>query len=172
AEAAEASRRNAEASQPGAEAADSAKAEESQKQEKASQVATVTPEEEPIHVTGKEVLEKAEAFLGAPYRYGGTTPKGVDCSGLIYSVFRDFGIALPRTTAHQSEFGTHVRKNQLQPGDLIFFRTTAGAHATHVGIYAGNGRFIHASPGADAVKFDRLDSKYFRRRYGGARRVL
>jgi len=133
---------------------------------------SATIETEAVQITGEDLVQKAESFLGAPYRYGGTTEKGVDCSGLVYSVFRDFGIALPRTTTRQSEFGTAVTPDQLEIGDLVFFRTTAGPHPTHVGIYAGKGRFIHASTTARRVKSARLDSKYFRRRYGGARRAL
>ncbi len=98
--------------------------------------------------------------------------RGLDCSGLVYTVFRDFGIALPRTSRDQSAFGARVGREQLQPGDLVFFHTGVGAKVTHVGIYAGGGEFIHASTRSRRVKFDRLDNKYFDNRYVSARRVL
>ncbi|MCH7548898.1 MAG: C40 family peptidase [Candidatus Krumholzibacteriota bacterium] len=133
---------------------------------------SVTIENTAVSVEGRDVVQRAEAFLGAPYRYGGTSVKGLDCSGLVYTVFRDFGIAVPRTSRDQSGFGTKIARGNLQAGDLVFFHTGRGSRVTHVGIYAGRGEFIHASTRSRRVKFDRLDNKYFRNRYVSARRVL
>jgi cell wall-associated NlpC family hydrolase len=133
---------------------------------------SVTIEDESVSVRGKDVVERAEEFLGAPYRFGGTTPRGVDCSGLVYSVYRDFGIALPRRSSDQAQFGARIGRSELQPGDLVFFTTGRSSAISHVGIYAGRGEFIHASTRSRRVKFDRLDNKYFRARYVSARRVL
>lgn len=132
----------------------------------------VTIENRTVELEGNEVVERAERFLGTPYRMGGTTEKGLDCSGLVYTVYQDFGIALPRTSQDQSQFGQKVGKGDLSSGDLVFFRTGKGSKVTHVGIYAGKGEFIHASTRSKRVKYDRLDNKYFKNRYVTARRVM
>jgi cell wall-associated NlpC family hydrolase len=119
---------------------------------------------------GEQVVRKAADYLGTPYRNGGTTPKGVDCSGLTYTVFQSFGVRLPRTSRDQARAGAPVSRQDLEAGDLIFFGS--GSNVSHVGIYAGDGEFIHASTRSRAVRFDRLDNKYFRKRYITARRYL
>jgi murein DD-endopeptidase len=119
---------------------------------------------------GNEVVERAEEYLGAPYRSGGTSTNGVDCSGLTYSVYRSVGVNLPRSSDEQVRVGEPVAREALAPGDLIFFGSTS--NVSHVGIYAGDGEFIHASTRARSVRFDRLDTTYFRDRYLTARRVL
>jgi cell wall-associated NlpC family hydrolase len=96
----------------------------------------------------------------------------MDCSGLVFNVYRTFGIALPRTSRAQARFGRKVSRSDLRPGDLIFFDTSGGRGVSHVGIYAGRGEFIHASTRSRRVKFDRLDNRYFKNRYVVARRVL
>ncbi|HEX5133249.1 MAG TPA: C40 family peptidase [Candidatus Krumholzibacteria bacterium] len=123
-----------------------------------------------VDARGNEIVKRAEDYLGTPYRNGGTTSKGVDCSGLTFSVFRSFGIQLPRASRDQARVGDPVPRNELAEGDLIFFGS--GDTVSHVGIYAGGGEFIHASTRARSVRFDRLDNKYFRNRYITARRVL
>lgn len=133
---------------------------------------TATVDQRAETVTGRMVVQKAQAYLGAPYRYGGSTRSGVDCSGLVFTVFKQFGIALPRTSYGQSSFGVPISKSSLAPGDLVFFHTGHGSKVTHVGIYSGRGEFIHASTRSRRVKYDRLDNKYFRTRYVTARRVL
>jgi cell wall-associated NlpC family hydrolase len=132
----------------------------------------VTVGERSVSVGGGDIVDRAEDFLGTPYRTGGTTSRGVDCSGLVFSVYRAFGIALPRTSRAQSRFGAQVNRSDLRPGDLVFFDTSGGRGVSHVGIYAGRGEFIHASTRARRVRFDRLDNKYFKRRFVVARRVL
>lgn len=124
-----------------------------------------------VDVSGNDIVDHARRYVGAPYRMGGTSARGIDCSGLVFSVFRDFGIALPRTSSAQAGFGRRVDRSELRPGDLIFFNTT-GSGVSHVGIYSGRGEFIHASTRARRVRFDRLDNKYFRKRFVVARRVL
>jgi cell wall-associated NlpC family hydrolase len=123
-------------------------------------------------VDGNEVVAEAKKYLGVPYRNGGTTTNGLDCSGLVVTVYKNFGVALPRTSHDQSNFGTKVGRSQLEPGDLVFFRTAGTTRISHVGIYSGGGEFIHASTRSKRVKYDRLDNKYFRKRYATARRVL
>jgi cell wall-associated NlpC family hydrolase len=120
--------------------------------------------------TGKAAVKMAQDFIGAPYRSGGTTTNGVDCSGLTFAVYRQLGVKLPRTSAAQARSGNHIDQGDLQAGDLVFFRI--GSSINHVGIYADDGEFIHASTRARGVRFDRLDNKYFRNRYVGARRVV
>jgi cell wall-associated NlpC family hydrolase len=116
------------------------------------------------------VLELAREYLGTPYRYGGSTRKGMDCSGLVLRVFERAGQDLPRTSASQFKVGQRVAASDLMPGDLVFFANGSG-RVNHVGIYAGGRRFIHASTGKRVVRYDSLDSNYFRSHYAGARRV-
>jgi cell wall-associated NlpC family hydrolase len=119
---------------------------------------------------GKQAVKFAEEFIGTPYRSGGTTSNGVDCSGLTFSVYRRVGVRLPRTSDEQARTGSHIDRNDLRAGDLVFFGR--GSNVTHVGIYNHNGEFIHASTRAHSVRYDSLDTKYFSDRYIGARRVL
>jgi len=120
--------------------------------------------------TGKAVVKVAEEFIGAPYRNGGTTTDGVDCSGLAFAAYRRVGVRLPRTSDAMARAGQHVDRDDLRAGDLVFFGR--GSNVTHVGIYSDDGEFIHASTRARSVRYDRLDNKYFSHRYLGARRVL
>jgi cell wall-associated NlpC family hydrolase len=119
---------------------------------------------------GKQAVKVAEEFIGTPYRSGGTTTDGVDCSGLTFSVYRRIGIRLPRSSDEQARAGSHIDRDDLRPGDLVFFGK--GSNVTHVGIYNEDGEFIHASTRAHSVRYDNIDNKYFRSRYIGARRVL
>lgn len=100
---------------------------------------------------GNAIVRAAEHFLGVPYVWGGESPKGFDCSGLVQYVFRQFGITTPRVSEAQFQAGRHVNPGAMQPGDLIFFREPGG-DVGHVGIYAGNGQFVEAPHTGDVVK--------------------
>lgn len=122
-----------------------------------------------------DVQIRAMGLIGAPYRYGGTSPAtGFDCSGLIHYVYREAaGIELPRTTAELSALRTDKPPaNALQPGDLLLFKVKGGRKVNHAGIYVGDGRFVHAPSSGGRVRLERLDDRYWRRGYTGARRVL
>ena len=123
-----------------------------------------------VDEAGAEAVKLAEQYIGTPYRSGGTTTDGVDCSGLTFSVYRQIGVRLPRTSHEQARAGSHIDRDNLRAGDLVFFGS--GSSVTHVGIYANDGEFIHASTRDRSVRYDSLDNKYFRNRYIGARRVL
>ncbi|CUU37575.1 Cell wall-associated hydrolase, NlpC family [Armatimonadetes bacterium DC] len=118
----------------------------------------------------RQLLQKAMAYLGSPYRRGGSSSRGFDCSGFTSYIFRHAGVHLPHHSAAQARVGKPVPRNQLQPGDLVFFRTR-GRRISHVGIYIGNGKFIHASSARGRVRIDSLNSGYYSKRYAGARRV-
>ncbi|WP_371380686.1 C40 family peptidase [Sporomusa aerivorans] len=115
------------------------------------------------------IVRTAERYLKTPYRFGGDTPKGFDCSGFVKFVYDKNGAKLPRTTDAQYLSGQKVVRTKLQPGDLVFFNTYA-AGASHVGIYYGNDKFIHASS-SKGVMISRLDEPYWKPRYLGARRI-
>ncbi|MCS7065199.1 MAG: LysM peptidoglycan-binding domain-containing C40 family peptidase [Fimbriimonadales bacterium] len=121
-------------------------------------------------VTARRVLEIASRYLGRPYRYGGSSSRGFDCSGFALHVYRSVGVNLPHSSSAQARVGKPVPRHQLQPGDLVFFRTR-GRRISHVGIYIGNGKFIHASSARGRVRIDSLNEGYYKRRYAGARRV-
>lgn len=119
---------------------------------------------------GKEVVAKAAQYKGVPYVFGGTTPKGFDCSGYVQYVFKDCKASLPRLADEQALKGVFVTQRQLRPGDLVFF-TTYLPGASHVGIYAGSGKFWSASSSRGVV-LSSLQDDYWKSRYYGARRVL
>ena len=124
-------------------------------------------------VAANAVLMRALSLVGTPYRYGGNTPKGgFDCSGLVNYVFRDAAaIRLPRSSRELAAWqGPRVAPERLAPGDLVFFGSDGTV--THVGIYVGEGRFVHAPSTGGTVRLDHLDGPYWRTRYSGARRVL
>ncbi|HTA66039.1 MAG TPA: C40 family peptidase [Xanthomonadaceae bacterium] len=118
------------------------------------------------------VLIRAIGLVGVPYRRGGNTPDtGFDCSGLVGFVFRDMGnLALPRTARDIAALPVpRIRDNRLAPADLVFF---GDAHVNHVGIYVGQGRFVHAPNVGGTVRLDEINGYYWREHYLGARRVL
>ncbi|AYD39114.1 glycoside hydrolase [Clostridium fermenticellae] len=115
-------------------------------------------------VSSNAVVAYASNFLGTPYEWGGNGPSSFDCSGFTCYVFAHFGVSLPRVASDQQNVGTAVSKDNLQPGDLVFF----GSTAYHVGIYVGNGSYINAPKTGDVVKISSID----RSDYSGARRVL
>lgn len=115
------------------------------------------------------VLRTAEEQLGTPYRFGGTGPQGFDCSGLAQFAYRSAGIAIPRTAAAQRRAAEPVSPGALQPGDLVFFATGRDG-VDHVGIYAGDGRFVHAPASGRVVSFADLDDPWYAARFVGAGR--
>ncbi|HEY6322125.1 MAG TPA: NlpC/P60 family protein [Thermoanaerobaculia bacterium] len=118
----------------------------------------------------KRLVEQAMTYLGTPYRRGGTTRRGVDCSGLVGAVYGEQGLDLPRTAAQQFAEGVAVAASDLRPGDLVFFRDTYKRGISHVGIYIGDGRFLHAAGRRHGVIVSELSRPYYRIRYAGARR--
>jgi cell wall-associated NlpC family hydrolase len=124
-------------------------------------------------INANDILFRAISLVGTPYRYGGNTPQsGFDCSGLVGYVFGDVaGIALPRTARQIGEIhAPKIPRDRLESGDLVLFGT---AHeVTHVGIYVGKGRFVHAPNEGGTVRLDYLDSPYWTDHYTGALRVL
>lgn len=119
-----------------------------------------------------DVLLRALGLVGTPYRHGGNTPAGgFDCSGLVGFVFLDAaGLRLPRSTGGLMDLrAEEVSRTRLRPGDLVLFRPGGGGH---VGIYVGEGRFVHAPSSGGTVRMDRLDTPYWQRAWAGARRVL
>ena len=119
----------------------------------------------------KDIVEKAYTYRGVRYSYGSASRSATDCSGLTTQVYKAAGVALPRTSAAQAKVGQQVSKDGLKKGDLVFFKTNRGTRINHVGIYVGEGKFIHASSGGGKVKVDNLNDGYYDRRYAGGRRV-
>jgi murein DD-endopeptidase len=102
-------------------------------------------------------------MLGAPYRYGGSSPRGFDCSGLVYYAFRETGFRVPRTTGAQLRHSRPVTLSQLLPGDLLFFRQRS-SRVSHVGIYVGNDWFIHAPSRGKRVSYESMQNHYWKSR--------
>ena len=119
---------------------------------------------------GQAIVNTAMKYLGVPYVWGGTSPGGFDCSGLVQYVCNANGISVSRVAADQRNNGTYVSRENLQPGDLVFFaRSGQGIH--HVGIYIGNGNMIHAPQTGDVVKISSINTEYRISQYAGAVRV-
>ncbi|MBM6869061.1 C40 family peptidase [Pseudoflavonifractor phocaeensis] len=121
---------------------------------------------------GDQIVAHAKQFLGTPYVYGGNGPNSFDCSGFTKYVYSHFGVTLNRTATDQLANGTAVSKSELQPGDLVFFRANTTKPVSHVGIYIGNGQFIHASTNTYSVQIDTLSSGYYSRVYVYGRHIL
>ena len=120
-----------------------------------------------------EIVGTAKRFVGTPYRWGGTSPEeGFDCSGLTMVVYQLNGLKLPRSSRQQYGAGIPIRRNELMQGDLVFFATSGGKRISHVGIYVGKGRFIHAPGRGKRIRTDRLTRRYYKARYMGARTYL
>jgi peptidoglycan endopeptidase LytE len=143
-------------------------------------------EEEIVNLTNKPIkpwknndekymlVKVAKSFMGAPYKYGGTTVKGLDCSAYVKKIYDIFDIQLPRTAREQFRVGLKIGKEELGVGDLVFFKTKRYVkYPTHVGIYIGDGSFIHSSSGYGriGVKIDSLSSDYYTKAYTGATRI-
>lgn len=117
-----------------------------------------------------DIVRTAFAYRGAPYRYGGSSRRGFDCSGFTSKVFAKEGVSLPHNSAEQFGYGRRVKSGDMKPGDLVFFRNGRRGIG-HVGIYAGDGKFVHANRPGGHVKVDSLRSGYYERNFRGARRV-
>jgi cell wall-associated NlpC family hydrolase len=131
-------------------------------------------ESTPLSLRSNDVLMRAIGLVGTPYRYGGNSPEGgFDCSGLVGFVFRDAaGLALPRSTRELIDLrAPSVARDELQPGDLVYFNPKGG-RVSHIGIYVGEGRFVHAPSRGGTVRLDALGSEYWNRHFVGAKRVL
>lgn len=114
----------------------------------------------------------AMSLADTPYRYGGNSPEeGFDCSGFVGHVFQhSLGISLPRTSHEISQVGISLRTNQLQPGDLVFFNTRRRSFS-HVGIFIGDGKFVHSPKSGSRIRVEDMNEKYWVSRYNGARRI-
>ena len=120
-----------------------------------------------------ELIGSAMGLLGVAYRYGGTSAStGFDCSGFMQHIFkRAMGVNLPRTSAEQAQMGVAVNRSELQPGDMVFFRTMGRGRISHVGLYIGNNNFIHAPRTGKRIEITSLGHKYWNGKYAFARRV-
>ena len=117
---------------------------------------------------GNQIVSKAKQYLGVPYKWGGTDPSGFDCSGFVYYVLRSLGINASRTMTTMYSQGTPVSKSNLQPGDIVFFQNTYKSGMSHVGIYVGDGKFIHSPSSGKVVSYADLYSNYYIEHYYGA----
>ena len=116
------------------------------------------------------IMDQYADWKGVRYRLGGSTKKGIDCSGFVQRTFREqFGLELPRSTYEQQEMGKSVSRSNLRTGDLVLFR--AGSTGRHVGIYIGNNQFVHASTSSGVI-ISSMNEPYWKKRYNEARRVL
>lgn len=129
------------------------------------------PLPEDISSGRRAVVTESYRWIGTPYRYGGNSKRGVDCSGLVNAVFSRFGVKLPRRARDLARKGRSRDRDDLLPADLVFFANTAGRGITHVGIYLGRSRFIHSSSSRGVI-ISSLDDDYYRRHYAGARMII
>lgn len=128
----------------------------------------------PSTTKGQEVANYALGFVGYPYVYGGTTPKGFDCSGFVQYVYKHFGYSINRTASAQMDNGKVVSSiSSLQPGDLVFFhKSGSSTRASHVGLYIGNGKFVHASTSTVGVIVSKMTDAYYTSGFIGGRRIV
>jgi len=140
-----------------------------------SEFITIKQGKRPEASRGQRIIDYAKRFIGTPYVWGGTSlEKGVDCSGFVYSVMKNFGITLNRGSMYQYSNGYPVKRAELQVGDLVFFDTDYNGGISHVGIYMGGGQFIHSSSAKRSwgVTISSLSEDYYIRTYYGACRIL
>ena len=148
--------------------------------DKASQLATgrivevLSQEEDWYQIEGGYICaDYALQFVGYPYVYGGSSPKGFDCSGFTSYVYKHFGYSLNRSASNQLDNGTPVSMSELQPGDLVIFKKgTTSKRATHVGLYIGNNQFVHASTSKVGVIISKLSDSYYTKGFVGGRRII
>lgn len=119
---------------------------------------------------GLEIIATGKKYIGVPYVFGGTTPKGFDCSGFLQYVFKENGFLIPRLADEQYQLGLSAKTSQLSEGDLVFF-TTYTSGVSHCGFYVGNRKFLHASS-SKGIRIDSLDSDYWKSRYFGAKKIV
>ena len=120
-----------------------------------------------------EIVRSARQYIGVPYQWGGESPDtGFDCSGLTMAVYKLNGLDLPRSSRQQWKAGKPVKRSHLEKGDLVFFATTGGKRVSHVGIYTGNGKFLHAPRRGRKITISSLSDRYYKTRYLGARSYL
>lgn len=140
----------------------------------ASEPGSPAPRGEPAHRgLPSALVDYALQLIGVPYKHGGNDPDtGLDCSGLVDYVFAQVAdIVLPRTVLAMSRVGERIRRSRLRPGDLVFFHTRRSRYS-HVGIYIGDSRFVHAPRPGATVEVSELSDSYWRRHFSGARRVI
>ena len=134
------------------------------------QVVMAPPGSYYVPISGNYLLAQAQHYLGTPYVFGGYSPEGFDCSGLIYYILDKTGYPCPRSAADQYSLGYDVDRDDLKAGDLIFFANTYTSGISHVGVYAGGGKFIHAPNDGGSVCYSTLNG-YWSDHYYGARRI-
>lgn len=136
----------------------------------ASRSGTVAGRDGSTRSTGALLAEMARRYVGSPYAWGGTGPTSFDCSGFVWFLSSKFNISLPRTSFDMFGAGTPVSRDALLPGDLVFY-TTYAAGASHVGVYLGDGTFVHAASENSGVRITPMDNVWWAPRYLGARRI-
>ncbi len=120
-----------------------------------------------------EMVRTSRSFIGVPYLWGGdSADEGFDCSGFTMAIYQYNGLLLPHSSREQSEMGAPVSRGNLEKGDLVFFKTNNSGKVSHVGIYIGSGRFIHAPGRGKKIGIESLDSKYYSKHYAGGRSLL
>jgi cell wall-associated NlpC family hydrolase len=126
----------------------------------------------PVRSPGADVADLAQQYVGSPYRWGGASPAGFDCTGFVMWVYSQFGIGLPHNEAGQLASGASVSADDLQPGDVLVFVNTYRRGLSHVGIYVGNGQFVHAVDERQGVLVSNLWDGYWGPRLVGASRAI
>ena len=122
-------------------------------------------------VNNIDLIEEIDDWYGTPYRYGGSSKNGIDCSAFSRTLSNEvYNVSLPRTAEEQYDYCDHIKKGQLKQGDLVFFHTTGRSRITHVGVYLQNGKFVHASTSSGVMISD-LDDYYWKRAYRAAGRI-
>lgn len=122
---------------------------------------------------GQAAVDLAAQFLGVPYVWGGTSPSGFDCSGLMQYVYNQLGYKINRVAADQMKNGIAISRENLAPGDLVGFYSSPGSsYVSHIGMYVGNGIMIHAPHTGDVVKYTSIDGSYYSSRFAGGRRII